>query len=317
MFFYLVSTVIAENFTCEVESENVVSNNTLLNKFYEPEIGKDYNIGVEDIRKKIVGSDGNITIQVNWVYMGDLQSSNISNTGLAMDAVTANFQKNNLPFQFKVISETRADENYPLSSDDCGPQSMLYNKYGNHSPKVLNIFSGNYNNISGTSAFSKFPKLGNNHTEGVFFIRGDPDLLTHEIGHFLGLMHTFWGTGCDDPNNDFVKDTPVVLRKQETKNGSTSWPSFNWQCDVPQHTCKNQPQQDMINNFMDYTSCGTRFTDGQRYRMMNFLYFRFNGSMPNSPSDSINNGANIKKAIHSKSSVLVPTLLCVVSFFQI
>ena len=87
------------------------------------------------------------------------------------------------------------------------------------------------------------------------------DTLTHEVGHWLELFHTFQG-GCDDSDDggDFITDTPTEA-------------SPNFECpavgEPARDTCPNEPGLDPINNFMDYSfdTCLTEFTPQQAARM--------------------------------------------------
>ena len=78
---------------------------------------------------------------------------------------------------------------------------------------------------------------------------------THEIGHWLGLLHPWGDAECGD---DHIADTPP----QETSNSN---------CPVFPHTsaCSINPYGDMFMNFMDFTDdrCMNMFTQGQKQEM--------------------------------------------------
>lgn len=81
--------------------------------------------------------------------------------------------------------------------------------------------------------------------------------LTHEIGHFMNLLHT-WGysnepavsTNCS--MDDDVTDTPNTIGSLLT-------------CDLAQVSCSSL---DNVQNYMDYATCAIMFTQGQVARML-------------------------------------------------
>jgi hypothetical protein len=135
-------------------------------------------------------------------------------------------------------------------------------------PRTLNLYINNggpkNNPILGWARFpwqyAATPKLDSVTINKVSLKGGSAsgynlgDTVIHEVGHWLGLYHTFQG-GCSD-NNDLVADTPAEAQ-----------PSFR--CSYGRDTCPDDPGSDPIFNFMDYSYdfCMKKFTEGQVQRI--------------------------------------------------
>jgi hypothetical protein len=89
---------------------------------------------------------------------------------------------------------------------------------------------------------------------GAITVLNEGETLVHEVGHWMGLFHTFQG-GCS-PTGDRVSDTPA-----EATPGERAEPGRD--------TCPNDPGVDPLQNYMDYSydAMRTEFTAGQDHRM--------------------------------------------------
>ncbi|SIO88409.1 Gll1663 protein [Nocardiopsis sp. JB363] len=131
--------------------------------------------------------------------------------------------------------------------------------------ETLNIYTADLG--SGLLGFSTFPQdyADNPEQDGVAIAHdtlpgGDRENFneghtgTHEVGHWLGLFHTFQN-GCESPG-DYIDDTPY---EREAASG----------CPEGRDTCPERQGEDPVTNFMNYSddACMTHFTQGQAQRM--------------------------------------------------
>lgn len=95
------------------------------------------------------------------------------------------------------------------------------------------------------------------------------NVLTHEVGHYLGLDHTWGGSGSCTSDDGF-SDTP-----------NTIGPSFNYggSCSGSQQTCGTTEVQ--YENYMDYSNCTVMFTQEQA-NYMNSILSGLRASLANS-----------------------------------
>ena len=151
---------------------------------------------------------------------------------------------------------------------------------GDNDCKLNQWLRSNYLNVWVVKSFEKPGLLGYSHqptdvTGGNFFIDGvimlhsqigntgtaassNGRTLTHEIGHYLGLDHTWGATNepeiaCGD---DGVTDTPI------TKG--------HFQCILNDETCVPGIIEN-TQNYMEYAQCNLMFTEGQVAFMHNVL----------------------------------------------
>lgn len=171
-------------------------------------------------------------------------------------------------FSLMAINVIRSDSWYH-SAPDSSTDQYFKRKYHRGTRRDLNLYFREPRSDQGTLlGYSRFPWQSGLRLDGVTVhpetlpwrkLAGfnQNNTMTHEVGHWLGLLHVFQG-GCAD--QDGVADTPAMADGQnvfECQDANT----------CPLLGLDNQP--DPIHNYMDYTPdpCMLMFTRGQAARM--------------------------------------------------
>ena len=194
---------------------------------------------------------------------------NVLNAAYAGADPNAGATAANTPFRFEIIGVDRTtNEEWFNSAIDSEEEREMKAALRVGGPDVLNFYVTNAGGLYLGWATFPFWYEADPLQDGVVVlysslpggdccgssVYNEGDTGTHEVGHWLGLFHTFQG-GCAANFNDFVADTP-----------SERSPAFG--CPVGRDTCPGAGV-DPVENFMDYVDdfCMYQFTLGQSGRM--------------------------------------------------
>lgn len=233
-----------------------------------------FRAALEDTNDELLNrAGGSVTVQVWWhvIRTGvgnatDIPQSQIdASIAVLNDSYSGATGGFNTPYRFALAGVTRTTNSTwynacPNSSAESAMKSAT--RVGNAA--TLNIWS---TGACGYLGWATFPwsYAGAPSVDGVVVLYSSVpggsaapynqgDTATHEIGHWLGLYHTFQG-GCNG-SGDYVNDTPAER-------------SAAYGCPTGRDSCRNKAGLDPIENFMDYTDdyCMYKFSSGQSARM--------------------------------------------------
>lgn len=204
------------------------------------------------------------------VYFHVIRSSSgagsISSGEINSQIAVLNAAYSDTVFSFNLVATTDSSNDSWYTTTGGSSESAMKSSLRAGSANDLNIYANNMG--GGLLGWATFPSsyASNPTSDGVVILNesmpngsaapyNEGDTLTHEVGHWLGLYHTFQG-GCNG-SGDMVSDTPAE------RSPAYGCPGGRDSC-----SARKAPGLDPIENFMDYTddSCMFEFTENQATR---------------------------------------------------
>ena len=224
-------------------------------------------------RQAVTG--GAINVYVHVINQGaGISNGDISDAMIKAQLDVLNAAYAQWGWSFTLMATDRTNSSWYNTCDQAGTEAAMKTALRRGSAADLNLYTCNPG--GGLLGWATFPSsyASAPSDDGVVMLYSSlpggsaapynlGDTATHEVGHWMGLYHTFQ-SGCTK-TNDYVSDTP-----QEKS------PAFG--CPVGRDSCRRDQGLDPITNFMDYTddACMDRFSTGQDARMdAMFTTYRF------------------------------------------
>ena len=168
-------------------------------------------------------------------------------------------------YQFTLQSVNRVNNTIWSTDPSLQSETAMKRNLAVNPASTLNIYTCDLSN--GLLGYSYLPYSYNENSfmhgvvvlysslpGGTAYPYNEGDSVTHEVGHYLGLYHTFENK-CFLPGDE-VDDTPY---EESPASG----------CPLGRDSCPRDPGEDPIHNFMDYSddACMEEFTVEQGTRM--------------------------------------------------